>query len=227
VVAPNAKSLRVLFIGNSYTAVNDLPATIREALLTLPSVASIEVAAIVPGGVTLDQHAKGGEAIARIREGKWTHVVLQEQSVTACLDPKKHVDGATALADEVHAIGATLLLYATWPRRGGDVIYKESWTGGSQIALERCLEAGFAQAIAATGATRVDAGAAWLRAIAIRPGFPLYSDDGSHPTILGTYLAACAFVPTLSGARAGEVTWHPPSVSDEDARFLASVADGR
>lgn len=226
-VAPDARALRVLFIGNSYTAVNDLPAMVRAALLTLPSVASVDVAAIDPGGVTLDRHGKTGATLARIREGRWTHVVIQEQSVTACLDPKLHVAGATALASEVRAIGAQLLLYATWPRRAGDAIYKEPWTGGSPAAFERCLEAGFAQSVAATGAARVDVGAAWLRALAAKPDTPLYSDDGSHPTIVGSYLAACAFVPALAGARATDVAWHPEAIADADAKWLATIADAR
>ncbi|MFI5299266.1 MAG: hypothetical protein ACHREM_14320 [Polyangiales bacterium] len=152
--------------------------------------------------------------------------MLQEQSVTACADPAKHVAGATRLAAEAKAVGASVLVYGTWPRRAGDAIYEEACTGGSQAAFEQCLGAGFASATAASGAQLVDAGAVWLRAIAIKPEIQLYVSDGSHPTALGTYLAACVFARALTGERAAHLAWHPPSIRDADARWLASIADG-
>ena len=45
----------------------------------------------------------------------------------------------------------------------------------------------------AIGATVVPVGDAWLQMMTARPDLALYQDDGSHPTAIGTYLAACVF----------------------------------
>ena len=45
----------------------------------------------------------------------------------------------------------------------------------------------------------VPVGLAWERARQLRPNFPLYDPDGSHPSPLGTYLTACVFYGVLTG----------------------------
>jgi hypothetical protein len=47
----------------------------------------------------------------------------------------------------------------------------------------------------------VPAGAVWQAALAGHPTLPLYDKDGSHPSPLGSYLAACVFTATLFGEK--------------------------
>jgi hypothetical protein len=71
--------LRVLFIGNSYTHVNDLPGMIAQ-LLPARGV-KLEHESVTPGGATLEKQWADGKALAAIRKQQWDYVVLQEQSM--------------------------------------------------------------------------------------------------------------------------------------------------
>src|SRR5256712_3057541 len=69
---------RVLFIGNSYTYVNDLPAMF--AGLARSGGHRVETAMVAEGGATLAEHAASAATSAAITSKKWDVVVLQEQS---------------------------------------------------------------------------------------------------------------------------------------------------
>src|SRR5512135_2083048 len=69
---------RVLFIGNSYTYVNDLPSTFVQ--LARSGGHEVEVGVAAPGGWTLADHARSPETLSTLNSAKWDFVVLQEQS---------------------------------------------------------------------------------------------------------------------------------------------------
>jgi len=95
------RCIRVLFIGNSYTSVNDLPATFAE--LASSGGVAVEVDAIDPGGQTLAGHAAAPDVLAAITGRRWTTVVLQEQS---------EIPAATDLFDRETVPAATTLVAA-------------------------------------------------------------------------------------------------------------------
>ena len=73
----------VLFLGNSYTFVNDLPGTF--AALAASGGHSVGTRTLAQGGETLAQHAASAADAAAITSGHWDYVVLQEQSeIPAC-----------------------------------------------------------------------------------------------------------------------------------------------
>src|ERR1043166_6791316 len=74
------KEVRVLFIGNSYTYVNDLPKMIA-ALARAGKQPPLVYERETPGGCTLEKHWKDGKAARKIAAGKWDYVVLQEHSL--------------------------------------------------------------------------------------------------------------------------------------------------
>src|SRR5215475_388111 len=72
------RPVRILFVGNSFTARNDLPGLIAQ-LATARGV-EIEHALLSMGGASLRMHWNKGEAQTAIQRGKFDYVVLQEQS---------------------------------------------------------------------------------------------------------------------------------------------------
>src|SRR5215217_3468704 len=70
--------LNVLFIGNSFTARNDLPGRVAE--LAAARGKTLRHRLISAGGASLRAHWNAGEALTAIREGGYDAVVLQEQS---------------------------------------------------------------------------------------------------------------------------------------------------
>src|ERR1041385_4583116 len=76
--AQDASCTRVLFIGNSYTFVNDLPNTF--AKLAKAGGHKVEVGMAAQGGWTLSQHLQSSETLSALNSKNWNYVVLQEQS---------------------------------------------------------------------------------------------------------------------------------------------------
>src|SRR5204862_8244869 len=68
---------RVLFIGNSLTEANGLPAMV-ETLSRQGGGTPISAASVVFGGFSLEDHWNQGTAQRRIAEGGWSIVVLQQ-----------------------------------------------------------------------------------------------------------------------------------------------------
>ena len=70
---------RVLFIGNSLTESNDLPAVV-EMVSRQAGGTPISTARVVSGGFSLEDHWNQGTAQRRIAEGGWSIVVLQQEA---------------------------------------------------------------------------------------------------------------------------------------------------
>lgn len=77
------------------------------------------------------------------------------------------------------------------------------------------------------GALVIPAGLAFEEAYRQRPDIKLHQDyDGSHPTLIGTYLAACTVYASVYGkSPVGNSYDYYGKVSKEDAAFLQQVAD--
>src|SRR5437764_9334948 len=75
---PGTTPENVLFIGNSFTARNDLPGLV--ARLAAARGKTVRHRLISAGGASLRTHWNAGEAARAITDGGFDHVVLQEQS---------------------------------------------------------------------------------------------------------------------------------------------------
>src|SRR5678816_986615 len=76
---------RVLFIGNSYTYVNDLPGTF--AKLARATGHDVVTGMVAAGGATLGQHASATTTKRAIDSLRWDYVVIQEQSQIPSVEP--------------------------------------------------------------------------------------------------------------------------------------------
>ena len=112
----HAQQTSVLFIGNSYTYVNDLPNTLRQLALSLDD--TMTVASSAPGGYTLFQHSTYAPTIAAIESQDWDFVVLQEQSQLGALpfDVTTTELGASALVQRIEENHECTypVFYMTW-----------------------------------------------------------------------------------------------------------------
>src|SRR5688572_2691951 len=103
--------VRVLFVGNSYTAAHDLPGVLARLADTPASPVRFEVAMYAQGGWTWELHNETPEVHDRIREG-WDFVVFQDQSQQPFVTPVK--PALVELDATVDATGAQTVLYMTW-----------------------------------------------------------------------------------------------------------------
>jgi hypothetical protein len=175
--------IRILFIGNSYTASHDLPEALKALAEASGTQPPLEVQRVVVGGAKLQTHWDEGSVIPLIKDGQWDFVVLQEQSQT----PLKHFgrdelfypysrkfDGVIRESD------AITMFFMTWARPDTPGPQK-LWTD-SYLRITKELRAEVAPA-----------GMAWEKVLESLPHVDMFADAGGHPTPTGTYLTACTF----------------------------------
>ena len=177
--------LRMLFLGNSLTYVNDLPNTLRQ--IAAAEGITISVTTIANGGWSLNDHLNSTTSTDAINVGGWDYVVLQEQSQTSAYFPSQFAADVAALNTLITATGARTVLYQNWPlntEMSYQPTYQSVWRS---VAANLC-------------AVLVPAGDAWydLYLHDNSTWVGLYSDD-RHPTQSGTYLTAATFFSVLFG----------------------------
>jgi hypothetical protein len=174
---------RILFIGNSYIAENDL----TEILEYLAASRGNQVSArlIFNEKTTLEEHYWYDlETIQALRQESWDVVVMQEQSVRSIEEPEKMFRAATRLHQEIK--NASTVLFLPWAR---------AYLPDTQTAINNA----YLELATQLHAKVAPVGIAWQNALKRDPHLRLYQEDGRHPTFLGSYLAACVMYATILG----------------------------
>src|SRR5207247_6422989 len=115
-----AGGLGVLFIGNSYTYVNDLPAMFAQ--LAQSGGHRVETGMVAVGGSTLGEHAASVATAAKLTSARWDLVVLQEQSQIPSVDQLRQSEmypAARRLADTIYRHGGRPIFFLTWAHSDG------------------------------------------------------------------------------------------------------------
>lgn len=189
---------KVLFIGNSYTGVNNLPQLTYDVALSTNDTLIMDFH--TPGGTRLMNHASSPQAISKIYSNDWDYVVLQAQSQEPSW-PIQQVQTevfkyATILCDTIRANNSCTMpvFYMTWGRKNGDASNCPNWPpvctyqGMDSLLNERYQTMG-----EDNDAFVSPVGAVWHYIRDNYPGIELYSADESHPSLEGSYVAACTF----------------------------------
>jgi len=191
--ADPARSTAVLFVGNSLTYVNNLPALLRALGDAQGTAISTETWA-APGG-TLAERWREGHVAEALRERRFDVVLLQEQGghLSACMasaqEQRKAPCAASLrayrdIARLAREHGARTLLFQTW---GPD----EKW----QARLDRSLRLVAEE----TSASIFDAAGALDALRKAQPKVVLYP-DGTHPSTQASLMLALALYRDITGA---------------------------
>ncbi|MCR9173016.1 MAG: PKD domain-containing protein [bacterium] len=191
-------SASVLFIGNSYTAYNNLPQMVEDLAASLGDVVVKD--ANTPGGATFEMHSNNATNYALINSQAWDYVVFQGQSQEPSF-PDAQVNSQTLpyvmeLADSVYASNfcTEVMYYMTWGRENGDPQWQPISTYEGMQARLRSAYLRFADSVQGSVSP---VGVAWKHVRDNYPGIQLYTADESHPSIHGSYLAACTFYTSI------------------------------
>jgi hypothetical protein len=181
---------RVLFIGNSYTYVNDLPSVFAE--LAKAGGHPVETGMAAESGLRLVDHELSAKTQSAIKSAQWTYVVLQEQSEIPSMPFSR--DGtmypsARSLAKTIQSIGATPLFFMTWAHRDG---WPENGLPNYE-SMQYAIDKSYLGIAYELKAPVAPVGSAWMTATRLYPQLALWQADGSHTSEQGTYLAACVF----------------------------------
>ena len=207
--------LHVLFVGNSLTYDNDLPA-LTALVASSAGAPPMVVGRVIRSGFSLGDHWDEGAAQGMLSQGGWDVVVLQQ--------------GPSALPESQADLLASTRKFASVAKdHGTRVALLMVWPDVNRPAAFDSVRMSYANAAAAVGGIFVPAGEAWRAAWRRDPTLDLYSSDGFHPALMGSYLAALTLYQQLygrspigatgGGVDAGKVALLQEAAAEADAEF--------
>lgn len=220
---------KALFIGNSYIYSNDMPGMVS-SLATADGHTLIKDQS-TPGGYTLEGHSTNATTLFDITNIDWDFVILQEQSQLPSF-PWSQVNSdvfpyAELLCDSIRSANpcAIPVFFDTWGRRDGDSQWDSINTFDKMNA--RLLNAYTTMAyINSSLMAPVGVGFNHVQDDGSSPitHTAMYAGDGSHPSVYGTYLAACTFYEIIFNTSPVGNTYIPGGVNATEASYLQFVA---
>ncbi|MBS1652937.1 MAG: T9SS type A sorting domain-containing protein [Bacteroidetes bacterium] len=223
------KKIKVLFLGNSYTYVNNLPQLIYDVALANGDTLAYD--SNCPGGYTFNNHFNDLTSISKINTNQWKYVVLQAQSQEPSFPPSQVSAQTLPYAIKLDSvvkknnICSQSVYYETWGRKNGDASNCASYPplctySGMQDRLKQSYKL-FADT---THSIMSPVGEAWRKSIATSPTLDLYSSDQSHPSLAGSCLTAFVFYEVLFGKSVLTNTYSNSGVAGSDLSFLKQIA---
>jgi hypothetical protein len=209
-VAVPAADVTLLFMGNSHTAVNDVPGLVAAMVRAVRPDKSV-AATNAPGSLFLDERVSDAATRQALAERRWSFVVLQAQRSSSSWTIEHPIDGAVSLVRSAREAGAVPVLFPEWPRRG---IVESHLLFGLYVSIARQAPACVAPIPQAfdLAATR-------------HPSIALHAADGNHSSPAGAYLAALVLAATISGVSpTASPTLGTIDVGAEDQARLRAVA---
>jgi len=173
---PSANSnLNILYIGNSLTQVNDLPAMVTQ--IGGQDSVNITYKDMSVGGYALEDHLNDGKIKTEIASGIYDYVVLQQGPSSLPASQANLLEYVGKIKVLCNSIKSKVCVYMVWPEKVrisflNDVIYS------------------YTQAATQTQSYLAPGGLAWKYVWASDATLPLYGPDEFHPSVMGSYLAA-------------------------------------
>jgi hypothetical protein len=215
-----ATCTRVLFIGNSYTYVNDLPTTFAD--LAWAGGHRVETGSLADGGETLAQHATDPATATMLASERWNTVILQDQSENPSVASYRQSEmypAARQLVATTRKAGAQPLFFLTWAHQSG-------WPQAGfpdYPSMQAAVDDGYLGIASQMNVPIAPVGDAWQAVVTEQSTPSLWQADGVHPTTAGTYLAACVFYASIFRQDPVGLSYHD-GLSDAETLTLQRAA---
>ena len=196
-----SKPYKILFIGNSYTYYNNMPARYFGEIMQAAGY-KVKIMSLTKGGWTLlnSSNARdelGSKVDSILKNQEFDFVVLQEQSMTPAVNIGSFYNAVKRLDNKIRESGATPVLYATWGRKqgSGDLtaygLTAETMTWKLAAAYEHMGET--------HDIPVAHVGLAFWDIVQNERRVNLFDTDLSHPNAAGSYLAALTIFARITG----------------------------
>lgn len=145
--------MRILLLGNSYTAALHLPEKLAAAL-------SAEVVAHTRGGARLAEQLNektklGSRTQKALKEEKWDYVILQEMSKGPVIYPERYLESVAKLSKQIKENGALLADVGTVFFQAKENLYAQDGSHPNALGVEKIVEV-LAQTIRQDGIKNVN-----------------------------------------------------------------------
>ncbi len=223
---------KVLWLGNSYTGVNNLPALTKSVAQSVGD--DIIYQSVTPGGARFLTHSPSGStAMNTIFTDDWDYVTLQAQSLEGAYPgaPAIQLDSFVAshakiLCDSIRSNnGCTKpVFFMTWGRENGHASLCSSFRDYycTYAGMDSALNVNYRYMAEQNKALVSPVGAVWHY---LRDSFPtldLYSPDESHPSTRGSYAAAVTFY-TIFAQKDPALVTYDYSIGTTDANIIRNA----
>jgi hypothetical protein len=208
--------------------VNDLPNLVKEIAFSFGDTLLHESS--TPGGASFSAHSTNAQTLNKINQQQWDYIVLQAQSQEPSLSPgyvnANVLPAAQVLIDAIESNSLCIepLFFMTWGRKFGDasncVPYPPVCT---YLGMQERLRTRYLDMTFTHDASCSPVGMAWKKSIAIDSTLNLYSSDNSHPSIYGSYLAACTFYASIFKKSAVGSSYWPNAIDSATAYSLQQI----
>ena len=179
-----AADINILFMGNSHTLFNDVPATVV-ALVRAGRPGKSVNGVTAPGSMFLEERISHQATLDLLKSRQWSAVVLQAQKTSSSWQFSYPIEPSIALVKMSREQSAIPVLFPEWARAGlveSHLIYDvHTMIAKSQPA---CI---------------APIGQSWDLSLARQPGLILHNADGNHANANGAFLAALVLYATLTG----------------------------
>ncbi len=233
--------IHILFIGNSSTYYNSMP-KIVEGLANANGIPT-EVSSITAGNYKLTQFADTTNAYHKqiaetLKKEKWDYVVLQDHRESVIQSLSESEKAVTSLKKMIDEAGAQTILYETQADLNGrDFKIDDISVFLEQEQIQYLLNRNYYELSNKLNVALSPAGMNYVRCMQVYPEINLYYTDFQHPSLAGSYLAACSLYETIFDDSVYENEFVPGSELDEEgllkgleleeAQKIQAVADER
>jgi hypothetical protein len=182
----------VLFIGNSFTHMNNMPKIFEHLANSLGK--NVYADSIAVSGSTLKAHSERPSTYAKMKKRKWDYVLIQGFSREFAEDSSvirtESIPYAKILIDSVLKTSpcAQIYFYMTWGYEKG---YPEQPANDTYEKMQQRIFNGYMLISDSLNYPLIPVGMVWKNIREMHPNIDLYFTDRYHPNALGSFTAAC------------------------------------
>ena len=220
-------TVKVLWIGNSYTYFNDVPEMVRN--LAESQGITIQNTTVLKGGEKLSGHLQNPVLISELEKGGWDYMIMQEFSSGPAYSTKYVMENIFPYAEAIDSIAHAFspdvqtVFYMTWGHKNGNIRQTPYPLDDDYISMQRRIITTYIDLSYELGAWCAPVGLAWMKVREAFPEIELYTEDNFHPSLAGSWLAANTIFTTLYRQPYFESA--PDGLAPGDGAILQRIAE--
>jgi hypothetical protein len=190
--------VNILFIGNSYTHMNNMPKIFND--ISKYNNKNVHVEMNTKSNSSFKIHSTRLDMYESIKSKKWDFIILQGFSREFSFS-KSYIDTASLpyfdrILDSIYKYHpcVNLLLYNTWGYKYG-VSYRDEINDYAK--MQDSVIKGYEYVSDSYNIPIVPVGMVWRNIYKSNPKINLYHKDNQHPSFYGSYLSACTFYTSI------------------------------
>ncbi len=220
-------TIRVLFVGNSFSYYYNLPEVVNEMSAYSDKV-YIDTRHSLVGGSNLSQHLKGEngtETLNILAKEKFDYVVLNHHSLATTKEADTFYETSKKMVEFIRS-------------KGAKPVFMMTWAYNSNTLMLKTIAAAYEDMCSKLGVDLVPCGKLFDEVRIRRPDLNMFDDDDKHPSKHATYLNGLTFFKYLTNEKTSKIpnritTTDKNSqklylllLSQENSDFLKQLVDG-